>query len=158
MTDRDVSVDAFAGFVQERGPGLKHALMAALGTEMGMEAAAEALAYGWEHWDRVSVMDNPAGYLYRVGNNWGTRKLRTRNPGLFFPAVASHTPWVEPGLPAALAALSPKQRTAVVLVHGAGWTMAEVADLMGVSRGAVGKHVGRALERLRASLEVDDDR
>ncbi len=101
-------------------------------------------------------MENPAGYLYRVGQNWGRRKLRVRRPRLSFPTVAPSTPWVEPGLPAALAALSPQQRTAVVLVHGAGWTMAEAADFMGVSRGSVGKHVARGLKRLRASLEVDD--
>lgn len=157
MSGQDTVVDAFAGFVKVRGPGLKHALVASLGADVGMDAASEALAYGWEHWDRVSAMDNPAGYLYRVGNNWGKRKLRTKNPRLSFPAVASHTPWVEPGLPEALRALSPKQRTAVVMVHGAGWTFAETAELMGMSRGAVHKHVERALERLRASLEVDDD-
>lgn len=76
MTDRDVVVDAFAGFVRDRGPALKHALMAALGPEMGMDAAAEALAYGWEHRDRVSAMENLAGYLYRLGQPYLLRPPR----------------------------------------------------------------------------------
>lgn len=77
LSDRNTLTDAFAGFVRQTGPGLKHALMAALGAEVGMEAASEAMAYGWEHWDRVGRMENPGGYLYRVGRNWGRRRLRT---------------------------------------------------------------------------------
>ena len=45
---------------------MRHALMAALGAEVGVEAASEAMAYSWEHWDRVGGMENPGGYLYRV--------------------------------------------------------------------------------------------
>jgi len=71
MVERSTVVDSFSAFVKETGPGLKHALMAALGPEIGSEAAAEALTYGWEHWDRVEEMDNPGGYLFRVGRNWG---------------------------------------------------------------------------------------
>jgi RNA polymerase sigma factor (sigma-70 family) len=63
-------------------------------------------------------------------------------------------PLVEPGLPVALAGLSDRQRTAVVLVHGAGWTLTETARLLGISAGAVSRHVDRALSRLRDSLEV----
>lgn len=151
----DTVVDAFEGFVKETGPGLKHALMAALGADMGMEAASEALAYGWEHWTRVGVMENPGGYLYRVGLNWGRRRSRSQRPKVGFPRVSSEMPWVEPSLPEALSGLSERQRTAVVLVHGAGWSHAEVAMLMGLTRGAVHKHVERALVKLRGSLEVD---
>jgi RNA polymerase sigma-70 factor (ECF subfamily) len=151
----DTVTDVFEGFVKETGPGLKHALMAALGADMGMEAASEALAYGWEHWGRVGVMENPGGYLYRVGRNWGGRRLRSRKPKVGFPGVSSEMPWVEPSLPEALSGLSERQRTAVVLVHGAGWSYAEVAMLMGLTRGAVHKHVERALAKLRGSLEGD---
>ena len=155
VVDSGTVVDAFAEFVTETGPRLKHALMAALGADMGVEAASEALAYGWEHWDRVGQMENPGGYLYKVGRNWGRRCLRTRTRKLGFPVVSSEMPWVETGLPGALSGLSERQRTAVVLVHGAGWSLAEVATLMGITRGAVHKHVERGLTKLRTSLEVD---
>ncbi|MEE9177374.1 MAG: RNA polymerase sigma factor [Acidimicrobiia bacterium] len=155
LGEPEVIADTFSAFVEQAGPRLKHALVAALGPEVGREAAAEALAYGWEHWARVSGMDNAAGYLYRVGRNLGKRMVRTGRITLGFPEVSTEMPWVEPGLPAALAHLSRRQRTAVVLVHGAGWSLAETAELMGVSRGAVHKHVERALGRLRHTLEVD---
>ena len=155
MGDSEVITDTFSAFVEQVGPGLKHALVAALGPQIGREAAAEALAYGWEHWERVGGMDNAGGYLYRVGRNLGKRMASRRRITLGFPEVSTEMPWVEPGLPAALAQLSQRQRTAVVLVHGTGWSLAETAKLMGVSRGAVHKHVERALARLRLTLEVD---
>ena len=57
----------FTAFVQNLEPQLKRSLCVGFGIERGVEATAEALAYGWEHWDRIAPMDNPGGYLYRVG-------------------------------------------------------------------------------------------
>jgi RNA polymerase sigma factor (sigma-70 family) len=54
-----------------------------------------------------------------------------------------------------LAALSARQRTVVVMVHGLGWTHREVAELLGLSTSSVQKHVERALEHLRHALGVD---
>lgn len=147
--------DTFTGFVERVGPRLTQALVASLGGEVGREMSAEALAYGWEHWDRVSRMENPAGYLYSVGRNRGRRLQR---PVLLpDPPPVVDEPLVEPGLPAALAGLSDRQRASVLLVHGAGWTLTETARLLGISAGAVSRHVDRALSRLRESLEVNVD-
>src|SRR5690606_6552634 len=115
------------------------------------EATAEALAYGWEHRDRVLAMENPAGYLYRVGQS--RTKVRRR---LALPAPDDlRLPEVEPALIPALLDLPDQQRTAVWLVHACGWTYAEAAEAMGISRSAVGTHVSRALDALRRALEVD---
>ena len=62
--------------VADHERGLRTTLTAALGSDVGREAAAEALAYGWEHWDRVSALENPAGYLYPVGRDLGGRRRR----------------------------------------------------------------------------------
>jgi RNA polymerase sigma factor (sigma-70 family) len=64
-------------------------------------------------------------------------------------------PWIEPGLPKALGALSEHQRVAVVLAHGFGWTHREVAELLGVSTSTVQNHVERGLKKLRGTLEVE---
>ncbi len=157
MVERSTVIDSFSAFVRETGPGLKHALMASLGPETGNEAAAEALTYAWEHWDRVEAMDNPGGYLFKVGRNWGKRRMSRRRFRPLYPPVSAEMPWVEPALPAALGALSERQRTVVVLVYAADWSFAQVAALLGVSRGAVHKHAERTLASLRDSLEVDDE-
>ncbi len=49
----------------------------------------------------------------------------------------------EPGLPKALAALSQRQRLAVVLVHGYGYTLREVAELTGIRATTVQNHLNQ---------------
>ncbi len=61
----------------------------------------------------------------------------------------------EPALPKALSALSRRQRMAVVLVHGYGYTLREVAELTGLKRTSVQNHAERGLARLRAALGID---
>ncbi len=149
MADR-VTVDLFTEFVEAVEPRLKRALVAAFGRDAGLDAAAYALAHGWEHWERVRVMDNPAGYLWGVGRNKARSQLRIRP---VFPEVPTeHVPWVEPGLPGAMARLSESQRTAVLLIHGFEWTYAEVAELWGVSLPTVQKHADRGMAKLRRQM------
>ncbi len=56
-------VGSFTEFVEQVEPRLRNALIPMLGLDTSREATAEALAYGWEHWDRLREMENPAGYL-----------------------------------------------------------------------------------------------
>lgn len=147
--------DAFTEFVREAEPRLRHALVAGWGGDRGREATAEALAWAWEHWDRVAEMENPVGYLYRVGHTRGRRLLR--RPGRLPRPEHAEMPWIEPALPDALDALSQRQRTAVMLVKGFEWTYQEVAELLGISLSSTQKHVERGLSKLRAALEVSND-
>jgi RNA polymerase sigma-70 factor (ECF subfamily) len=146
--------DSFTIFVKETEPKLKMALCASLGRETGMEATAHAFEYGWQHWGRISEMENPAGYLWRVGRNRG-RRLRTRKRKLFQDVRTDRMPWIEPELPSAIAGLSERQRVSVILVYGLGWSFAEVAEMLGVSRSTVQKHAERAMRRLRHKLGVE---
>lgn len=141
----------FEDFVGRVEPGLRRSLFAVLGAEQGREATADALAWAWEHWSKVKTMDNPTGYLFRVGQSHSRRrKVRP-----VFVRDDWHEPLVEPQLPKALADLSEAQRVAVILVHGFGWTMREVAELNGTQVTSVQTHLERGLRKLRAALEVD---
>jgi RNA polymerase sigma factor (sigma-70 family) len=153
MVAQGSRVDSFTEFVAVYEARLRQALMASCGGERGRDAACEALGYGWEHWDRVGSMENPVGYLYKVGLSRARRELR-RRPVRFDPVEFDRIPEVEPQLPDALGRLSPKQRVVVLLVHGYGWTQGEVAELLGVSRSAVRNHLDRALVSLRRSIGV----
>ena len=64
-------------------------------------------------------------------------------------------PWVEPGLPDALARLPERQRVVVYLVFGHEWSMSEVAALLGVEKATVQKHVERGMAKLRRRLGVE---
>lgn len=145
---------AFGAFVVEAEPRLRRALVALRGPEDGRDATAEALSWAWQNWERVESMDNPVGYLFRVGQS----KSRTRRSGLMDRADPHrHMPYVEPGLGPALADLSEAQRTVVVLVHGCQWTYTEVAEALDISKSSVGTHLKRAMTRLRAALHTHDD-
>ena len=148
----DPKADSFTEFASAAAPRLRHALTSVLGVEAGKDAASEALAYGWTNWDRVAAMKNPVGYLYVVGRNRGMRPRRNRV--LFPEPPADRTPWVEPALPSSLQALPERQRQAVMLIHGYGWTQMEVAELLGISKTTVQQHLERGLVKLRKSLGV----
>ena len=144
---------SYEEFVAQHELGLKRALVAAVGVEAGLEATAEALAYGWENWQRIGQMENPGGYLYRVGRS---RAKHGPHAPVDLPRVEpSGMPWVEPALPEALASLSEQQRTAVLLVHTFGYSLNEVAQMLGVAKGTVQTHVERALASLRESMGVN---
>jgi DNA-directed RNA polymerase specialized sigma24 family protein len=141
---------AFEQFVTEAGPRLGRALAALYGFEDGRDATAEALAYAWENWPRLQHIANLPGYLFRVGQ---TRGRRGRQPvAALFDIGQGGDYSFEPGLPRALASLTQQQRVAVVLVHGYGYTLREVADLTGVRRTTVQNHLHRGLSHLRKLL------
>lgn len=139
----------FESFARVARPRLFRALAAVRGEEAA-DGAAEALAYAWEHWDRVSSMANPIGYLYRVGLS---RTRRRRTPALPSPEAIG-LPDIEPALIPALLRLPEAQRASVWLVHACQWRYAEVAEALGTTTSMVGNHVSRGLARLREELEV----
>lgn len=150
MHHAQAAAAAFESFVLAAEPRLRRALIAAYGFDDGRDATAEALAYAWEHWDRLAGLDNLPGYLFRVGQ---TRIRRRRQP-VIFAAPDSSDNLFEPGLPAALAALTERQRLAVVLVHGYGYTHREVSELTGIKQTSIQNHVERGLAKLRALMGV----
>lgn len=145
--------DEFRLFVKRAEPRLRRAFIAAYGPERGREATAEALAYGWEHWKELRGVENVTGYLYRVGQS----RTRGGKVPLLFTRSEHAEPWYEPALAPALCKLSDAQRTAVVLIYGFGWTMAEVAELTGVKVTSVQNHLERGLKKLRGALKVTND-
>ena len=70
------------------------------------------------------------------------------------PAPAEQSSWYEPRLAVAVAALPERQRMAVLLVYGFGWSLSEVAELLGLSKSTVQTHVERGMASLRAGLGV----
>jgi RNA polymerase sigma-70 factor (ECF subfamily) len=142
----------FDDFVHTVEPKLRTALVTLYGPDTGRDATAEALAYAWEHRDRVMAMPHPAAYLLRVGRS----RSRRRKQGYLLPP-STDPPTIEPGLARALERLSDRQRLVVMLCLAQGWTFAEAAELMGVSRSTVQQHLDRALRKLRVELGVTDD-
>jgi DNA-directed RNA polymerase specialized sigma24 family protein len=140
----------FETFARRCGPDLRRVLVARYGVDVGIEAAADALAYAWERWARVAPMENPMGYLVRVGQS-AARRYRHRP--VVMPDRQSQTESsFDPRLPRALERLSPRQRTGVVLICVHDWTYPAAAAVLGVSESTLRNHVRRGLESLRREL------
>lgn len=149
--DSSTGVDEFVLRVR---PRLERALVARFGVDDGLEATDEAIAYAVAHWGRLAEMANPAGYLFRVGQSYGSRlRRRSQRRELLVDQPASSSAPIDMDLQRALIKLKPEQRVAVVLVHGHGHSYSEVAEILDVPTTTVANHLNRGLARLRRILE-----
>lgn len=131
-------------------------LIARHGLDVGGDLCAEVASYAWEHRERLAVIENPAGYLFRVSQSRARKYRRWRQTA----ELPAERPQREPspdtdadiGLDRALARLSRDERTVVVLVHAYGNSYQEVADLLGISHTAVRNRLHRGMARLRRIL------
>jgi RNA polymerase sigma-70 factor (sigma-E family) len=118
----------------------------------------EALTRLWVKWPKVSEASNQLAYgrttLVRVHASGRRLKRSTERPVAEVgdsPAV-SDDPDDRVVLAAALGRLGPVDRAVVVLRHHDGRPAPEVAEILGISPGAVRKRSARALAQLRELL------
>ena len=152
MASERPSRDEFTEFAREMEPRLRFALAGSLSADRARDATQDALIYAWQHWDKIKATDNPGGYLYRLAKRRAWR-VREPEPRTREVQVEDHV-MVEPGLPAALAHLSQKQRQVIYLVEGLGMAQREAAEMLGVERSTVQTHLERGMSRLRLDLGV----
>jgi RNA polymerase sigma factor (sigma-70 family) len=113
-------------------------------------------------WDRVRAADDPVAYVHRVMINaqlsWRRRLSSGERPVETVPDRGSEDPQagqaVGEDVRRALARLSPRVRTAIVLRYFADHSEAETARLMGCS---VSNHVRKGLAALRTVLTADEE-
>ena len=107
------------------------------------ELAQDAFLNVWERWDRVSAMADPDGYLYRTAMNLHRSRLRRmmRAAKLPFSPERSVEPYgaadARDAVVRAIAALSPRQRQALVLTELLDRDTDEAAKSMHVSSSTV---------------------
>lgn len=126
--------------------------------DVATEAASEAFAQLLRRGDEVR---DPAAWVWRTAFRIAAgdlHRLRRDSPGeLLVEPVDLGDGRVEVvALINALGELEELDRQVVVLVLVAGWSSAEVAELVGSSPGAVRVRLHRARRRLRELLEVHD--
>lgn len=141
--------DAFGALLRDVEPRLRRSLVAAYGPEAGREAAADALAWAWEHRGRMATVSNQAGYLWRVAQTSARRRRRGRRfevtvDGMTEPAgdLPASAGW-DADLVAALRRLTMHQRVAVVLVDAYGYHLSEAAAALDCSVSSLRNHLTR---------------
>jgi RNA polymerase sigma factor (sigma-70 family) len=150
----------FGAWYQEEHPRVLAALTVASGrADVAREATDEAFVRAYERWERVRRMASPGGWLYRVALNDLRRRcrrqaierelMRRRRPG---DEAASAPAALDPQVWDAVRALPLRQRTAVALRYVLDLPEADVARLMGVTRGAASATLTTARRRLEGLL------
>jgi RNA polymerase sigma factor (sigma-70 family) len=148
-----LSGEAFAAALREQ-PKLRQALVARYGVDVGEQAVAAAMAWAWEHQDRLVGVTALRAYLFRVGQSSTRRSWiwASRNSASFPPEVADEDRSnVDDALDLAdlLRKLPQKQRTCVLLIYAHGWPYRDVAELLEISVDAVNNHTHRGMTALR---------
>jgi RNA polymerase sigma factor (sigma-70 family) len=149
---------AFEAFFQDEKDRLLRALYVITGSAGEAEdIAQEAFTRLYERWGSVSSMDDPAGYLHRTAMNVFRKQLRRakvaakRTVGLgperdVFEDVAIR----------AIAPLPPRQRAALVLTEGLGYSGEEAGRLLGIKASTVWALTHQARSSLRGTVEATD--
>jgi len=156
---------SFESFVSRHSSRLVQSLsLIVLDQELAADAAQDAFLQLHLHWEDMGKIQDPVAWLYRVAINRSHdyRRRLVRSARLLERLVSSSSSadWAAPdaittdfasvfrGLPA-------RQRTAATLYYLADFSVAEIARVMSVSDGTVNRHLYRARENLRRTLEVE---
>jgi RNA polymerase sigma-70 factor (ECF subfamily) len=158
-TDEARDFDAF--FNQEYTPLLRLLFGMTGNLTEAEELAQEAMTRAFERWGRISGIESPAGYVYRMAVNLNRSRLRhlrlrfakqgqIRRPLQTQPEVVG-------SLVAALGGLPRGQREALLLVEWLGFEAVEAGRILGISASSVRSRVHRAKAALQADEAEDRD-
>jgi RNA polymerase sigma-70 factor, ECF subfamily len=151
---------SFEAFYRDEYRGMLGIALALVdGTSAAEDLVQEAFLSAHRRWDRVSQYDSPRAWVRRVLINRATsmrRRLASEwravsRVGPPEPAPPDLTPETT-GVWRAVRELPRRQQQAVVLHYVGQLSMAEIADAMGCSEGAVKSHLHRARQQLRGPL------
>jgi RNA polymerase sigma-70 factor (ECF subfamily) len=158
-SDRARGEAAFVEAVAPHYPALVRRLVLVLGNLPDAEdVAQDAYLRALQGWGRFDGVD-PRGWLYTIGLRLAFNQLRSRRRRLAAIARLAPPRWedgVDPDLVAALMALDPRARAALVLHSVDGYTHAEIGRLLDAPDGTVASWISRARAQLRGELRADD--
>ena len=130
--------------------------------ETARDITQETLARVWAHWTKVQRMDRPDLWAKRVALNLANSQFRHRGVErgrLHLLVERNLSPGPDQGdrlrMHEALATLSTRQRTAILLRFLEDLSVEQTSELMGCSQGTVKKLTARGLTGLRAVIGTD---
>jgi RNA polymerase sigma-70 factor (ECF subfamily) len=128
--------------------------------ELAVEGVDEACSRALERWKRISAMESPTGWVYRVAINHARRVARRKN--MEQRVFRKQAPMPDLPSPAGelwelVASLSERQRQVVMLRHVAEMKENEIGTVLGISRGTVSSTLHDAHQRLGRLLSDDKE-
>lgn len=163
---RQSDEEAFVAFVHARSASLLGTAWALTrDRQLAEDLVQSALAKCYVAWPRIRS-DDPEAYVRRTMANAQRNVWRRRLPSIQWSAEVpepaegrtsfEHSVVDRRTLLDAVATLSPRQRTVIVLRYYEDRTDTEIAQLMGCSVGAVKRHATRALRHLEENVGVGE--
>jgi RNA polymerase sigma-70 factor, ECF subfamily len=159
------AVLAFEDFYAANESRLFRALFVVTGDRHEAEDVMQtAFCKVWERWDRVSLLDDPIGYLFRTAFNTHhsatrravrvARRLVDRSSDRPAPLEPAELAEVRDQATRALDVLTPRQREAVVVTELLGFGRTDAARIMGIRPATVRVLISQARAAL---LRVAED-
>lgn len=151
-----------SAFCRDLHPRLVGALALHCGDrDVAAELAQETLARVWERWSTVERHEAPEAWAFRVAFNLAASRYRRRAAERRahgrVGAAEAHEPDAADAVAvrAAVAALPPRQRAALVLRYFADLSVERTADVLGCRPGTVKSLTSQAIVSLRDHFEVE---
>jgi RNA polymerase sigma-70 factor (sigma-E family) len=130
----------------------------------GEDIAQEALTRAWARWGRVSRLDSPEAWTYRVAMNLAHSRHRRRQAerrALARMDASEVSVDVSTAdavtVRGAVAALPERTRAALVLRYFADLPVDDVAEILDCAPGTVKSLTSQAIDKLRAVITFDDE-
>lgn len=154
--------DAYGRFFESHHADLSRlAFMLTGEASVADDLAADAFVEMWRHWSRVEAADSPVAYargiVANLARQWIKRQARDRagllGLGLLRRGAAEPDTSAVLDVRAALRLLPPRRRECVVLRYAFDVPEREVAEILGISVGAVKSQTSRGAAQLSTYLQ-----
>jgi RNA polymerase sigma-70 factor (ECF subfamily) len=135
-------------------------------TARAQELAQETFIRAYRALLKGERWTNPRAWLYRVASRLATNDYRRRNLLEWLPLSGAEPDPAQgiessvaerEAIQAALKALPPKYRIPLALYDYAGYSMAEIAQMLGLSQSGVKSRLSRAREKFRRAYQLEEN-
>ena len=166
FTARGTEAPTFEDYAAAAWPSLyRYAYLLAGNHSDAEDVAQQTLIKAHRAWSRVTASDSPNAYVRRMLTNTylSAKRPKGRRLELLTDAPPEPAPSPATGHEERVALwphvkeLPPRQRAVIVLRYYEDLTEAEIADVLGCSRGNVKSTAHRALKALRAAIGSEDN-
>lgn len=158
-----MSLPPFQTVLDQHGPAVHRYLVACVGRQEADDRFQDTVVAALRAYPDLRHAENLEGWMITIAHRKvidGARAEGRRPlPVDELPEPAGHNGAVPDTLPNpdlwdSVRSLPPRQRSALVLRHVAGWRYADIAQTVGGSEGAARQNVLEALTRLRQEVEA----
>jgi RNA polymerase sigma-70 factor (sigma-E family) len=164
---REAAAAEFAAFVDQHAASLARLAHLLLGdADAAHDLTADVFLAAWRQWGRISRLDYPLAYVRRMLTNQAATRHRRRARERFalerLFAVGTREVGYEPDgaavldIRSALQAIPPRRRACIVLRHAFDLSEREVAQILGITVGAVKSQTSKGLAQLRREFGAAD--